>query len=297
MKDLLSKFKYYQDIQLWPRNQDFNYEGWLDNFAKEEQELAQLILDFFVYFPDHIIDQLFRIVVGKSGYFFRKFDSTWCNQSFSDKCWYSFIPGETQNPSDSGYIYTRRVSKLLGIPEERLKNFGEILLLLEESKTPQNVILTDDFVGTGSQCKIAWNNLTSIDSSNSLGKLVKDGGHRVIYVPLIVNERGKNCIEGYCDGLALEYAYYLGMEWNLFVPDCLCWKGDSGMFREGIALIKEKSRIIGISDDNSVCSVKGFGGQGLALGFSHGIPDACPGLFFKEADNWIPLKKTHLKRG
>ena len=44
-KDLTNKFKFYQDIRLWPKNSDFNYEAWLDNFdAGEERNLAQLPL-------------------------------------------------------------------------------------------------------------------------------------------------------------------------------------------------------------------------------------------------------------
>jgi hypothetical protein len=30
-KDLTNKFKFYQDIRLWPKNSDHDYEGWLDN--------------------------------------------------------------------------------------------------------------------------------------------------------------------------------------------------------------------------------------------------------------------------
>lgn len=92
-QDLLLKFKFFQDIRMWPKNSDFDYEGWLDNFSQDEQKIAQKILDFFVYFPDDIIDQMFSTVVGRAGYFFKKFDSTWCNESFSNNCWYSFIPG------------------------------------------------------------------------------------------------------------------------------------------------------------------------------------------------------------
>ncbi|MCR5574211.1 MAG: hypothetical protein K6F78_05255 [Bacteroidaceae bacterium] len=296
MTDLLPKFKFYQDIRLWPKDSDFDYEGWLDNFSRDEQEIAQKILDFFVYFPDDIIDQMFRTVVGRAGYFFKKYDSTWNNESFHNNCWYSYVPGEVQNISDSGYIYTRKVREILGVPQERLKDFDKLVLFLNAATTPQNVILTDDFVGTGHQCNMAWNN-NLFTNLPTLKQIVKSKGHRVIYVPLIVNERGKNCIEGLCEGLKLGYAYHMGLEWNLFVPDCLCWKGDMGLFNASVALIKEKSKSIGIKDDNSVCSVRGYGGQGLALGFSHGIPDACPGFFFKEADNWVPLKKKHLKRG
>lgn len=297
MVDQTNKFKFYQDIRLWPKNSDFNYEAWLDNFdAGEERNLAQCILDFFIFFPDDIIDQLFRTVVGRAGYFFRKHDSTWCNKSFSEDCWYSYIPGEDPNVSDSGLLYTRKVKEVLGVPEGRLKSFTELLAFLNTATTPQNIILTDDFVGTGNQCKTAWNNKLYSEIP-SLKEIVKNGGHRMIYAPLIVNERGKNCIKGLCDGLALEYAYELGTEWNLFLPSCLCWDGDAGLYKEGTDLIKMKSLSIGIEDDNSVCSVKGLGGQGLALGFSHGIPDACPGFFFKETDDWVPLKVKYLNRG
>lgn len=296
-QDLLQKFKFFQDIRMWPKNSDFDYEGWLENFNQDEQKIAQKILDFFVYFPDDIIDQMLSTVVGRAGYFFKKFDSTWSNDSFSNNCWYSFIPGEDPNASDSGYIYTRKVREVLGVPQDRLMTFGHLLKFLDDATEAQNVILTDDFVGSGSQCENAWNRQLFEDFKKPLRQLVEEKGHRVIYVPLIVNERGKYKITGLCNGLGLEYAYELGTEWNLFLPNCLCWGGDAGLFKDGVALIKEKSLSIGIPDDNSECSVKGFCGQGLALGFSNGIPDACPGFFFKEAENWVPLKVKHLKRG
>ena len=293
MKDL-SKFRFYQDIQLWPRSSDFNYEGWLDNFTNEEFPLARRILDFFVYFPDDIINQMFRTVVGRAGYYFKSFDSTWCNASFSKKCWYSFIPGEDSNPSDSGYIYNRKVREVLGVSEDQLKDFGQLLQLLYDAKSPQNVILTDDFVGTGAQCYKAWNQYYK-SFPKTLKQLVEEGGHRVIYVPLIVNFPGKHNITDNCTGLQLDYAYELDMEWDLFLPNCLCWKGDSGLYKEGTQLIIEKSRSIGI-DETGVYSIKGFLNQGLALGFSHGIPDACPAFFYVKKDNWVPLKVKYLKR-
>ena len=85
-QDLLLKFKFFQDIRMWPKNSDFDYEGWLENFSQDEQKIAQKILDFFVYFPDDIIDQMFSTVVGRAGYFFKKFDNgdDSLNDSLSD---------------------------------------------------------------------------------------------------------------------------------------------------------------------------------------------------------------------
>ena len=52
MIDLTNKFKFYQDIRLWPKNSDFNYKAWFENFdTGEERNLAQRILVFFHIFP------------------------------------------------------------------------------------------------------------------------------------------------------------------------------------------------------------------------------------------------------
>lgn len=45
-----------------------------------------------------------------------------------------------------------------------------------------------------------------------------------------------------------------------------------------------------------VNDVQGFGRQGLALAFSHGIPDACPAFFYWETETWKPLKKRPYHR-
>lgn len=75
MVDFSQKFQFFQDIHLWPTGTDFDYEGWLGNFSGDEElELAHRILDFFVFFPDSIINQLFRTVVGRAGYYFKKLD-------------------------------------------------------------------------------------------------------------------------------------------------------------------------------------------------------------------------------
>ena len=293
MVDLSKKFKFYQEIQLWPKEIEFNASGWLGNFSASERHLAEKILEFFVYFPDDIINQLFCTVIGRAGYFFRQYDSTWCNQSFSDNCWYSYIPGETINPSDSGSAYLEKVKYILGVPEGRLMGFGGLLQFLSDAKTPQNVILTDDFVGSGAQCYNAWNRQLYEEFPKTLKQVVIEGGHHVIYVPLIVNFRGKNKIEDHCEGLKLEYAYELGPEWCLLLPDCLCWGGDRGLYNEGKALIIEKSKELGIPDDDSVNSIWGFGKQGLALGFPRSIPDACPTFFRIKKNGWVPLKLRH----
>ena len=292
-QDLLTKFKFYQEIQMWPKAADFNYEAWLDNFDSNERALAERIMDFFVYIPEDMTNQLFKTVFGKAGYYFRTFDSSWNDLSFHDKCWYSYIPGENNNVTDSGVTFVRKVKEVIGIDEGRILTFEEMFKTLYDAKTPQNVILTDDFVGTGAQCDHAWNQPIFIDNTKTLKEVVKDGGHRVIYVPLIVNYLGKMRIEGTCSGLNLDYVYELGPEWNLFSDKCPCWEERLDLFNAGTEMIKKKSISLGITEVKGQVSIKGFGGQGLALAFSHGIPDACPAFFFVKKNGWVPLKIRH----
>lgn len=276
-----------------PKASDFNYEGWLDNFDRNERDLAERMLDFFVYIPEDITNQLFRTVMGKAGYYFRSVNSDWNEQFFHDKCWYSYIPGESHNVTDSGVTFVKKVKEVTRINENNILSFDELFRTLYDATTPQNVILTDDFVGTGAQCDHAWNKKLFYDVDKSLKDIVKEGGHRVIYVPLIVNFVGKMRIEGTCSGLHLDFAYELGPEWNMFSEKCPCWEGKVALYEAGTELIKKKSLSIGITDEKGQVSIRGFGGQGLALAFSHSIPDACPAIFFVKQNGWVPLKVRH----
>lgn len=292
-QDLFSKLNFFQEIQMLPKAADFNYEGWLDNFDSNERSIAERILDFFVYIPEDITNQLFRTVIGKAGYYFRTVDSDWDEQNFHNKCWYSYVPGENGNVTDSGVTFVKKVKDVIGIDENQILSFSELFMTLYNATTPQNVILTDDFVGTGAQCDHAWNLKPFTNVDKSLKDIVIEGGHKVIYVPLIVNNVGKKRIEGTCSGLHLDYAYELGPEWNLFSEKCPCWDGKEELYKAGTELIRKKSLSLGITEEKGQVSIRGFGAQGLALAFSHCIPDACPAIFFVKKNGWVPLKVRH----
>lgn len=294
-----SRYDYYQKTNVWPtRMDDLNYKGWLDNFTGiQERKLAQLILDYFVYIPEDMVNQLFKTVVGKAGFHFRKTDPAWNNNSFKNDCWYSYIPGEVPNISDSGGIFARKVKEVLNVDENRILRFEDLVKELKSNSTPQRVILTDDFVGSGNQCSVAWNSDVIFDDiEESLKSVVLAGRHQVIYAPLIVNKIGAERIAKECDGLILECVYRLEDDCNLFSPNCPCWKGKRDIFEAGTEMILNISKEQGIFDNAGTQSVRGYKNQGLALAFSHGMPDACPAFFYWQNDNWLPLMKKHFKR-
>jgi hypothetical protein len=276
-----------------------NYKGWLDNFTdSEERKIACLILDFFMFYPKTMLNQMLKSVVGYAGCTFASHFSDWQHDDFKNRCIYSFIPGETINPTDSGHIYVRKLRNELHIPESQIVNHTELYQKLETCYNLP-VIFVDDFVGSGAQCDKAWNENRGGAQNHTLSELASIAGHEFVYTPLVVNEMGEKRIKDRCTGLTLVTSHVLNDEYNLFKPECICWKGEIDLYNKGTRLIIEKSRDLGIpsTNGNGVVDVKGFGEQGLALAFDDdGVPDAIPAIFYWCADNWTPLIKKEYQR-
>lgn len=296
----LSTYHFYREVQLWPLARELNYEQWLNNFEEgEDQDIAQRILDFFVYIPDILVDQMLQTVIGKCGYFFKERVRGWNNDSFTKDCWYSFIPGETPSYTDSGYIFTRKLRDRVGIPEKHILGFDQLMYNITQGIPIKNVILVDDFVGSGAQCDAAWNYHKLGTTGITLASLTQLKNLNVVYAPLIVNEMGRQRIEGACLGLKLEFIHLLKEEYNLFNEKGLCWNGDHALYSRWISLFNKicKQERITLTGGRSVNDGKGFAEQGLAIAFNHGIPDACPAFFYWNSDTWKPLIKKHYLHG
>ena len=84
--DINVKAKFYQNVGLWPRTSKLNYKGWLSNFDNENDlELAKMILNFFVYYSDDLVDQLIIAAVGKCGYKLQELNGSWDYEDFKKK--------------------------------------------------------------------------------------------------------------------------------------------------------------------------------------------------------------------
>lgn len=296
-KKIREKFSALREMRLLPMSGDLDFENWLDNFHETtEKEIAAHILENFIYFSDGLIDQMLRIVVGRCGYYFAKNDSTWNHNSFKQNCWFSFVQGEnTDDATDSGYIFTRKLRDKLDIPNERILKFEALFKKLENSYTPQNVILVDDFVGTGEQTKVSWNIHRFGSKQMTLKELQHQFQHRIIYAPLIVNDIGLSTINNYCSNLHLEYIHHLGPEYNMFDVNSIYWNGDVMKYNQFITMMSRIAKEQNIPY-TGVNDIKGFAKQGLALAFSHGIPDACSAFFYWNTSTWKPLMRRQYHR-
>lgn len=299
-KDLTNKFKFYQEMGLWPRTIKLNYNRWLENFTDEkDRKIASQILDFFVYYSSDLVDQLLIAVVGKCGYMIKEKNPAWTHDMFKTKVYYSYVPGESRHPTDSGHLFTRKLRDVLHIPESHIKDFKEISEMMWRDDE-MKVILVDDFVGTGFQCRTAWTKpVKDTAGSPSFGDIAKAGKHEVYYAPLIINHMGYKEVTKNCNGLKLVTMHILGEEYSLGSPRCFCWKGDSQAFLDGLELIERKSKELGIptTDDCDPRYWMGLRAQGLALAFEHGMPDACPSFFYwHEPGKWNPLIEKEYDR-
>ncbi|NDV96214.1 hypothetical protein D0T84_15030 [Dysgonomonas sp. 521] len=292
------KGKLFRDVQVWPLSTELDYEGWLGNFSNDsDRTIAEQILDFFTYYSKKMVNQMLSISVGGAGTILKEHYADWTHKHFKQRCIYSFIPGETPNESDSGHIFIRKIREVANIPQTQLIGFHELFDYLEHnSSNPVPVILVDDIIGSGLQCKTAWCDQVGGTSLSTLKEIAQKYNHKFIYAPLIINRVGFDLIKSNCPELFLSPAHIIGEEYNLFNEKCICWSNDKELFAKGTEMILRKSAELGIKNNNSVVSAKGFRGQGLAIAFEHGIPDAVPAFFYWESDNWVPLIKKSYER-
>lgn len=295
----LERAQFFQTVQVWPLTKELNYVGWLNNFKSEnDKKIACLILDFFSYYSSKMVDQMLISSLENAGHQLSKIYSDWEHNDFFNKCYYSFIPGENRGPVDSGRIFLMKVRDVLEIPENRLIDYDLIPKILDGKKERIPIILVDDFVGSGSQCFTAWNKTKNPYDNKTLLEISERSGHVFIYAPLIVNHTGYKLVREQCNGLIFTPTHILGPEYNLFTPECYCWKGDNALYNDGVELILRKSTELGIPSTNGhhTQDEKGFGAQGLAIKFEHGAPDAIPAFFYWCHEEWTPLfKKAYIR--
>ena len=288
---------FFRNVQVWPTREEFDCEGWIDNFSGDEEKfLATKMLSDFLYFPKKMLDRLFYDSVGSAIARIQSRFKDFSADFYKKNIIYSYIPGENSNPSDSGYTFVKKARDFLHVPEENLCHFSDLQdTILRGGMWPCAIVFCDDFVGSGCQCIDA---LSRRDSDGvSLYEHAKRMGCILAYAPLIANVDGIERIRTELPELICTPIYKLGSEYNLFERECLCWEGDEGLFKAGCELILEKSKHLGIPDNGGeTVSARGFYNQGMFIGFEDGIPDCDPAIFYFSDKRWTPLMRKNYDR-
>lgn len=298
--ETIKKGAFYRKIQVWPLADDFNFEGWLNNFTDlNERYVAAKMLSGFLYYPKNIVNRMLYDAIGNAVSAISKKTGVNGAEIYKKQFIYSYIPGEVPNPTDSGPYFMRKLRDELNIPQNNIKMFGDIVDLLQEkgTKSKLTIVFTDDLVGSGSQCVTALTETILDKFKISLYDFAIKYGHVLAYAPLFANQKGVDYIRSKVRELLFTPVHTLGEEYNLFNAKCLCWDGDEDLYVEGVELIRATSEKLGICDEiNSTVSIEGYGRQGLFLGFEHGIPDSDPAIFFYNQKGWAPLMRRTYER-
>ena len=297
VKATLERGSFLRRINVWPPS-DIFYEEWLSNFVSlDDRYIASKILNSFLYYSKPMVAKLLHDAVGNAISLIAQKVHPSERGFYKKEVFYSYIPGENPNPTDSGLLFMRKLREALDISDHKTLMFDTLKdkLLKEGTKQRLLIVLCDDFVGSGNQCIKALTTPLSSECNASVYNLAQSGGHTIAYAPLISNSLGARRIQTRLPDLIFTPAHVLGEEYNLFSEKCLCWEGDYDLYCAGVELIRRVSAKLGIRTDG-VVSVEGFGKQGLFIGFEHGIPDSDPAFFFYSEKGWKPLMRRYYER-
>lgn len=287
---VLAKCDYFVDVQLWPLHSHVDPRRWLQNFTDEERPYAIHLLNALLYYAEPLIDQLFVAAFqGLSRYLRGKSESlvqaqaAW--RAFVDNAIVTPVPGERPHSTDSGNLFARKARDQVPIPESRI--LTPEVALREIISRPRPVVFIDDFVGSGNQFLTMWKRPLEVTPSFQLSfeKYVaaQRGGVQFFYCPAICTEYGFGRVASACPDVIVSPAHTLSGRYNATAPDSILWPPH--LLPEAAHVLEEASIRAGIGS----AFWKGFHGLGLALAFSHGVPDATLPLIWWHDNGWLPL--------
>jgi hypothetical protein len=290
---VLSRCNYFTKVGLWPLPMDgVDPAAWLDNFTEEEARHAVYLLNAFLFFKNHVIDQIF--VAACSGAARASVASlSWTDiprgwRAFFDSVVVTAVRGERPAATDSGSLFTRRARALLGIPKPRVLDHAPAVEHV--ANHGGDVLFVDDFVGTGNQFIETFGREVDLGERKlSFASLAADGIGRYFYAPIVATEAGVAHIASRFPQAQVHPGHLLPARYSALHPDSLIWPDElRGTAKDVIRAASERA---GIPDaPGTDTHWEGFGRLGLVLAFDHGAPDATLPLIWWDQNGWTPLR-------
>jgi len=290
---VLSKCAYFTKVGLWPLPlTGVDPAAWLDNFTAGEMRHAAYLLNAFLFFPGHVVDQIFvsacRDVLraATEGEDSAALPNAW--RHFLDAVVVTAVRGERPAPTDSGALFTRRARGLLGIPTGRILEQAEAVA--HAHRHGGDLLLVDDFVGTANQFCETFKREFPVDGSQvSFASIAQVGNVRYFYAPIVATARGCSRILAECAATTTCAGHVLPDRYGALHPESLIWPND--LIATASDFVHTASQRAGIPDaPGSPNHWEGFGGLALVLAFDHGTPDATLPLIWWQAGGWTPLR-------
>lgn len=269
-------------------------DDWLANFDEHERPYAVQMLHRFVFFPDHLTDELLAaafhqisatIARGKT---FRAAASDW--NAFCDNSLLTYVTGEQPHPTDSGYLFARKARKFLGFSQQDIE-FPDVAVRRLRAHPGRSVIFVDDFVGSGNQFRETWERKVKVDDNIecSFDDLHEAGAiSGVFYCNAVSSEEGRKTIIAECPAVRVFSGNMIEADASFVSATSRKWPKElrdiGRMFIERL-----QGRYGYTGDDDGEEDWRGFHQLGLGLAFEHSTPDATLPIFHSNRKGWRPL--------
>ena len=291
---VVAKCEYFTRVHLWPLRKALDPEAWLDNFRSSELDHALALLNSFMYFHSHLVQEMFASSIQELSRRVVKRDSSFVTalsawSSFFDNAVIVPVAGETENPSDSGYAFARMARQHVGFSEEQIQ--APLQALRTISSGPRPIIFVDDFVGTGNQFTGTWYRQYELGqgTKTSFSTVAGVRGMRFYYCPVLCTSAGLDEIRVQCPTVVLSPAHILGDRYNALHPDSMIWPPH--LKAGALDFIESTSRRAGIpdTDGGSPDDWRGYEKKGLVLAIHETIPDSTLCFLRWKQNGWKPL--------
>lgn len=287
---ILAARQSFSDWGIWPRQRaDVDPRGWLGNFDPEDQDVAEALLDAFVFFNAELTEQLFVSACMSMSATLRTPPrdrvAEW--SAFRSTALVTFPGEEDQNPADSGHRFATIARNHVGFAEANLYWPADAVRQLAGLTERRPLVIVDDFLGTGEQFLQSWTERIAIsgDHTSSLADEVRRLGISECYlVVAVATWRGLDGLNEDAPEVNVCAAHTLPRLASLRHPESSLVPSDL-VHRLG-PLIEKYSRKAGISE-----SPWGYRDMATTIGFEHGIPDSTLPLYWHSSDTWTPLRR------
>ena len=280
---------------LWPASHTFDPRGWLDNFRENERPYALNLINVFLYYNEDLIDALLSSAVRRlttyavtPGSPLNEATEQW--MLFLRNVLVTYVEGENPNATDSGRVFARKARQVLGIDQHQIGSPEQTLSRLLQDH-PGPVLLLDDFFGSGNQMLNTWRYRYRVAADEMFSfEMAARRDISIFCVPLVSTTFGVNALMRNCNGLIVSPAHVLDERYSLVAADSILWPED--LKHTSNEFLYSASERAGILDEPSI-QWDGFQSLGLALAFSHAVPDATIPLYYWERPGWNPLVRRN----
>jgi hypothetical protein len=279
------------DFGVWPATDELDFRAWLSNFKADEEPFALALLSRFIFYNRRMANALFASAVRhlanelrQQGEAAADFQKRW--RSFVNGAIFTYVEGESPNPTDSGFAFTRIARQELGVDEARVL-FPSMALRHVLAGHRGAVIFVDDFVGTGNQFVETLTRLYKLGgASTSFQQAFENNPHaKPYYCNAVSTSYGLDRLAQDCPGVFVSAGNVVDERYNLTRSDSILWP--ENLKHDGPGVLKTASDRAGIPPDRWM----GYHDLGLALAFEHSTPDASLPIIYWEQNGWKPLKR------